>query len=226
MSEESTILEKIDDDKPVRIFLPVKGSSELLRAQCLYRKAEPPHFSLLFRAGCLPVEEIDLKRSCLVTVDLGGPAVSLQAKILELVDSQSLAMVLEKSVNYEQMREYFRVDAATEVVCKSLSRVGHDAGWSVAGETVDISGSGLLVIFPEDPPDHHQCRLEITIPGATPRVVPAMASRIRSRQRDDGSYEVAYHFIDISGEDQDAIIGCCLTLQRKQLQLKVRVRGG
>lgn len=226
MSEESTILEKIDDDKPVRIFLPVKGSSELLRAQCLYRKAEPPRFSLLFRAGCLPVEDLDLKRSCLVTIDLGGPAVSLQAKILEVVDSQSLAMVLEKSVNYEQMREYFRVDAATEVVCKSLSRVGPDAGWSVAGETVDISGSGLLVIFPEDPPDHHQCRLEITIPGATPRVVPALASRIRSRQRDDGSYEVAYHFIDIGGEDQDAIIGCCLTLQRKQLQLKVRVRGG
>ncbi len=226
MSEDSKILEKIDDDKPVRIFLPVKSSSELLRAQCLYRQGEQPHFSLLFRAGCLPVKEFDLKKSCLVTIDLGGSALSLQAKILEVVDSQTLAMVMEKSVNYEQMREYFRVDAATEVVCKSLSRVGPDAGWSVAGETVDISGSGLLVIFPEDPPDHRQCRLEITIPGATPRVVPALASRIRSRQRDDGSYEVAYHFIDIGREDQDAIIGCCLTLQRKQLQLKVRVRGG
>jgi c-di-GMP-binding flagellar brake protein YcgR len=53
-----------------------------------------------------------------------------------------------------------------------------------------------------------------------------MARRVRSRRRDDNSYEVAYHFIDISGKHRDAIIGCCFTLQRKQLQLKVRVRGG
>jgi hypothetical protein len=226
MSENQNILDKIDDDKPVRIFLPVKGSSELLRAQCLYHRTAPPRFSLLFRAGCLPVEEIDLKKSCLVSVDLGGPAVSLQAKILEVVDEQTLAMALEKSVSYEQMREYFRVDAATEVVCKSITREDSALGWSVAGETVDISGSGLLVIFPEDPPEHHQCRLEITIPAPNPQVIPAMARRVRSRRRDDGSYEVAYHFIDISGRHRDAIIGCCFTLQRKQLQLKVRVRGG
>ena len=226
MSEESKILDKIDDDKPVRIFLPVKESSELLRSQCLYQKAEPPRFSLLFRAGCLPIEEIDQKKSCLITIDLGGPAVSLQAKILEVVDEQTLAMVLEKSVSYAQMRQYFRVDAATEVVCKSITREDSALGWSVAGETVDISGIGLLVIFPEDPPEHHQCRLEITIPAPSPQVIRAMARRVRSRRRGDGSYEVAYHFIDISGRHRDAIIGCCFTLQRKQLQLKVRVRGG
>ena len=47
---------------------------------------------------------------------------------------------------------------------------------------------------------------------------------VRAQQLHDGRYEVAYHFDDISTEDRDKIIGCCLVIQRKMLCMKVKVK--
>jgi hypothetical protein len=225
MNTDLSILEGIGDDKPVRIFLPVANSHEMARLDGLYRRTDPPRFTLLFKAGVLP-EGIDLARGAFITVDQGGRAVSLQARIVAVPDGQTVELHLEKSVNHEQLREYFRVDASTEVVCKPLPWQGEkDKGWAIVGQTVDISGSGVLAVFDEPPPaNQNHCWLEITLPGVN-QVITAMASRVRSHRRRDNRYEVAYHFDDISSENRDAIIGCCLTLQRKQLQLRVRVKG-
>jgi hypothetical protein len=94
----------------------------------------------------------------------------------------------------------------------------------MAGTTIDISGSGILASFSSPPPMDSQTRLEITLPTSPPEIISVLAHPVRKQQINENQYDVAYHFEDITIEDRDKIIGCCLRIQRRLLRLKVRVR--
>ncbi len=226
MDSDIAALQEIESGKPVRIFLPLKDSHRV-RAQCVYQETTPPQFTLNFKHGDLAIDEIDRTGSCIVSIDIGGPTLSIEAKILKIVNSQTLEMVIQKSMSHEQMRDFFRVDTETQVISKSFQtrlRKNKNKTWTLKGQTVDISGSGILAVFNEKPPADHQVKLEITTPSAEPQVVHVLASTVRQQELKDGRYEVAYHFDDISTSDRDKIIGCCLELQRKLLRLRVQVK--
>ncbi len=227
MTSDNDILKTIPGGKPVRVFLPLINSSEHFRSQCVYQEISPPEFKLTFKPGALPVAEIDLKKTCIISVDMGGATTSLEAVILEIAGPQTLKMAIQKSISHEQMRAFFRVDATTNVISKSFHPEVFNTDskqWSLKGQTVDISGSGILAVFSEEPPSDAHVRLEIVIPLAEPEVVEVLAHKVRKQKMNNGLYEVAYHFDDISIEDRDKIIGCCLIIQRKLLQLKVQVK--
>ncbi len=226
----SNILEKIPDKRPVRVFLPVKNTKEMYRTQGVFEQEEASAFRLLFTPGELP-QEIDLTKEALISVDLGGPTASIEANIQEIADNgQVLKMVPTKSTNHEQMREFFRVDAATPVVSKSFDNASPNKDpWIISGESVDISGSGILATFDEKIPETKFISLQITLPAedtqtGVSEVVEIIAHQVRSHVLDDGRYQVAFHFDDIMEEDRDKIIGSCLVLQRKMLRLKVRLK--
>lgn len=226
MSPNSNALQNIPNGKPVRIFLPLFNVPERIRAQCVYQATSPPRFSLLFKPGILPVDHIDAQKSCIVTIDMGGPTISLEAMIENVANPQTLQMIVEKSISHKQMREFFRVDAVTRVICSSFHTQFTDQDsepWSLQGQTMDLSGAGILASFAEEPPADKQVHLEITIPLADPVTIKVLAHPVRLQRHGDGRYEVAYHFDDISTEDRDKIIGCCLVLQRRLLRLKIQV---
>jgi len=227
MTSDIDSLKNIPDGKPVRIFLPLKNGPEHFRTQCVYQKTTPPNFTLAFKPGALPVDEIDQEKTCIISVDMGGATTSLEAVIHKLSGPQSLDMTIQKSISHGQMREFFRVDATTNVISKSFHAEVFNTDskpWSLKGYTVDISGSGILAVFSEEPPADAQVRLEIATPMADSEIVKVLAHRVRAQKMNDGLYEVAYHFDDITTEDRDKIIGCCLVIQRKMLQLKVQVK--
>ncbi len=227
MTAQTAIIETIANSKPVRVFLPIIGGKERYRAHCVYQKTSPPNFNLLFTAGILPVDAINVQETAIISVDMGGPNLSLEAKIKAIAGDQILEMIMVKSMSHAQLREFFRIDAATVVIGSSFqSEVFGEQGesWSLAGKTVDISGSGILATFSQAPPMDKQIRLEITLPTLGPETISVLAHPVRSQKISDKQYEVAYHFDDISTEDRDKIIGCCLILQRRLLRLKVQVK--
>lgn len=227
MTSDIQLLETIPDAKPVRVFLPITGKSERYRASCVFEKSTPPKFNLLFKPGVLPTHMVDTTATCLINVDMGGPNLSIAARIKNIASEQILHMILEKSISHEQMREFFRVDATTRVISSSFHPEFFDNNgepWSIKGNTVDISGSGILASFTEAPPAAQQVRLEITLPTSEPEVLSVVAHAVRTQKTGENSYEVAYHFDDIDPEDRDKIIGCCLIIQRKLLRLKVQVK--
>ncbi len=155
-----------------------------------------------------------------------GPTISLEAMIYKVANRQTLQMIVRKSISHEQMREFFRVDAVTSVISKSFHTELFGSGnkpWSTKGQTIDISGSGILAIFDEKPQADHQVKLEITIPSVEPHIIKILAHQVRAQQLHDGRHEIAYHFDDITTKDRDKIIGCCFVIQRKMLRLKVNV---
>ncbi len=227
MAAEKDIIENIPDAKPVRIFIPLLNSLERYRMQGVYQKSTPPRFSLLFKAGALPVDAIDVQKPCIISIDMGGPTISVEAMITEVANPQQLNLIVQKSISHEQMREFFRVDATANVISSSFRPefFGEDDNpWSIAGTTVDISGSGILANFSSPPPMDSQIRLEITLPTEKPETISVIAHPVRKQKISDKQYEVAYHFDDISIEDRDKIIGCCLRIQRRLLRLKVKVK--
>ncbi|MCP4342025.1 MAG: PilZ domain-containing protein [Desulfobulbaceae bacterium] len=226
MSSDSNILQNIPKGKPVRIFLPLLNRPDRVRAQSLYQETEPPKFSLIFKPGLLPVDELDLKMPCIISIDMGGPTISLEAMIQKVANHQTLQMIVRKSISHEQMREFFRVDTVTSVISKSFHTElfsNKNEPWSTKGQTVDISGSGILAIFDEKPQADRQVKLEITVPSIEKDKIKVLAHQVRVHELHDGRFEVAYHFDDITTEDRDKIIGSCLVVQRKMLRLKVKV---
>ncbi len=227
MADQHDSLKNIPDSKPVRVFLPLKDSKERYRIHGVYQKTVSPEFNLLFKAGILPVEVIDTKDTCIISVDMGGPNISLEAGIKDITNAQILHMTVTKLFSHDQMREFFRVDTTTSVISKSFqpalySKEGKE--WSIQGRTIDISGSGILASFSEPPPKDKLIRLEIQLPTVVPETITVLAHHVRTVKVSDDQYDVAYHFDDILTEDRDKIIGCCLKIQRRLLKLKVRVK--
>lgn len=227
MATDKNILETIPDSKPVRVFLPLKNITERYRLQGVYQKSVPPVFSLFFQTGALPLDDIDSKQPCIINIDMGGPSISLEANITEITNAQHLVMTALKSMSHDQLREFFRVDAVTSVIGRSFrsKAKGKDGEeWVLQGETIDISGSGILANFADKPPSDALIQLEISLPTDTPEVVSTLARPTRVVETADNRYDVAFHFDEITTEDRDKIIGCCLEIQRRLLRLKVKVK--
>ena len=227
MTSSRDILKDIPDQKPLRIFLPVKDSKERFRLQGIYESSATPRFNVVFQPGVLPVDFLDTAQSCIINVDFGGPNLSLEANILSIKNSQTLEMIVQKSISYEQMREYFRVDASAHIISKSFrpSLRGQEKDqWVLQGSTIDISGSGILATFNEEPPLDERVKLEITLPTTPSEIIYVLARTVRREEISENQWDVAFHFEDISDEDRDKIIGCCLVIQRQLLRLKVQVR--
>ena len=227
MTAHTDLLKDIPKGKPVRIFLPLRNRLDRVRAQCIYLRTEPPKFSLIFQPGVLPIDDLDINQPCIISIDMGGPTMSVEATIQQIVNPQTLQMIVLKSISHAQMREFFRVDTETSVISKSFhTELFSDKNkpWSTRGQTIDISGSGLLAIFDEEPKADRQVKLEVRIPSIETETIKILAHQVRAQQLHDGRYEVAYHFDDISTEDRDKIIGCCLVIQRKMLRMKVKVK--
>lgn len=223
--DDKAALSKIPDLKPVRIYLPIKNNNQRYRTQAVYKSASPPRFELRFQPGILPLDYLDIEKNCLVNVDFGGPNISMEASIAT-VTPLALGMKAEQLVSHAQMREFFRVDAITDVISKSFQPEffgSQGRSWTIRGKTIDISGNGILAAFSEKPPGDEVVRLELSLPERDAQIIKLLARQVRGQQIDEHQWETAYHFQNISSEDRDKIIGCCLEIQRRLLRLKVDV---
>jgi len=229
MTQSMSLLQAIPDNSTVRVFLPLTDRNERFRVNGIYLREDQSRFSLMFKEGVLPpADRIDMTTPAIITIDLGGPSLSLEGRVIKVVDEQTLSMTVVKSFSHEQMREFFRVDAVTSVISSSFEpevmSEESPTRWRISGRTIDISGSGILATFGQRPPDAPQVRLEIALPTSNREKIRVLAHPVRVVEAQPGIYDVAYHFDDITQEDLDKIIGCCLLIQRQMLRLQAQAR--
>lgn len=227
MNIPTDFINNIPDAKPVRIFLPLQGTDNRSRQQCILQKTSAPRFNLLFEPGTLPVDRLDTRSSCIVSLDMAGQSVSIEAKIEQVVNGQVLEMSVLKAISHEQMRDYFRVDYTMPIIAGSPLPEGFgspEEHWKISGTTIDLSGSGLLAFFHERPPADKLVRLRLPLPDDKSESISFMARPVRTSEVEDDRYVVAYHYEDISDEERDKIVGQCLITQRRLLRLKVQVK--
>lgn len=221
------IFTQIETGKAVRIALPMTDTTEKKRISCVYQVEKPPAFSLLFILGSLPEKGIDKNRKAGVLLDIKGQSVSLTADIKEIINNQIIYLVAREVVSHEQLREFFRVDVTAPLVARPAlpgNALPDEKEWALTGETIDVSASGLLVIFSEPIEQGELVRVELILPTEDTLPIQAVAHVVRNKKITKNQHQIALHFDRIKSEDRDRIMACCFEIQRKHLRLKVQVK--
>ncbi|OQX05565.1 MAG: hypothetical protein BWK76_27325 [Desulfobulbaceae bacterium A2] len=211
---------------PVRIDLPIQEMRRV-RLAAVADVLEGNSYRLIFSQGTLPVARIDRTRTCRILFDSSGQPVTIVAEIENILDDRTMKLRSRETVQHDQLRDYFRVDVNTPVIASSLlppELADEGESWRITGETLDVSGNGLMVALPQSLGENTRIRLEIILPTADLKVVQCIAQVVREQQIQANLFQVALSYEDIAAEDRDRIIGCCLSIQRKHLRLRVRTR--
>ncbi|MBV5318095.1 MAG: PilZ domain-containing protein [Desulfobulbaceae bacterium] len=217
----------IKEGKAIRAAVPLVGVVEKERLHCFYGKAEPPAFTLFFPPGTLSIDQVDTSRTCMVMIDFADQTVSISADISKLLDPQTLELIAQETISHSQSRGFFRVDANTSVAASSttpeeMAQEGEQ--WRLLGDTIDLSGSGLLCSFSEPLEKGKSVRIELTLPTRDMETINAVGHVVRCRKINPSLYHAAFHFDSIDSESQDKIMACCFELQRRHLRMRVQVQ--
>jgi len=216
----------VKDGMAVRTTVPLLGLKEKERLHCFYGKVNPPVFALTFPDDTLVFDQVDTTRLCMVMFDFINQTIIVAASIQAVKDSSTLELVAKETVTHTHARNYFRVDAATKVAASAIPQeeVPQETPiWRLFGDTVDLSGSGLLCSFSEPLEPGVRTRIELTLPTRDMEVIVALGHVVRCRKINEHFFHIAVHFDEIDSESQDKIMACCFELQRRYLRMRVQL---
>ena len=223
MSGIAEIINQLHDSAIATVDIPIeKGESQ--RLKCILKKTQSPSFKLIFPPDILELDQLSYGITCRLIVKLDDGSVNLNVKLNDADGDRTLNCTALESVNPESLREYFRVMISAPV------RASYQPGpreikyraWKLSGHTIDLSGGGVLALFPGKPVNTNRIQLEIDLPGQEAPVI-CQSKVIRTYRMRKKRYQVAFYFEDIDRKSRDIIISCCLQEQRRQLRDKVRV---
>jgi len=220
----SETIKKLVDSETAKIEISTTDN-QIVRLNCIYKESHSPNFFLVFPPKKLP-KNIDLSKHCPVSINAGQTALTLTTEIIEINGDRTLELTAKNSVKPESLREYFRIDAKVSITAKydQESKDSRQKSWVLDGRTLDMSGSGVLAIFPEEPKTKHKITLLINLLENMPPLE-CLGHVIRCKRLRRNSYQVSFHFDYISAKDKDSIISYCLQKQRDQLREKIQVAG-
>lgn len=226
MPSLNSLLEYIKKGKAVRAAVPLVGAVEPERVSCFFGEVVPPKFNLIFPTGTLVVDQIDTSKPVKVMVDYVDQTVAIAATINAILDFQTLELTAVQADSHSQLRNFFRVDAtarvaASSVIPQSIDREGES--WRLLGDTVDLSGSGLLCSFTHPLEIGKKVRIELTLPTGTMDMITAIGHVVRCTELGKDLYHVGLQFDLIDSESQDRIMACCFEIQRRHLRMRVAV---
>lgn len=218
----------VKEGTAVRATVPLLDLKERERVHCFYGKTSPPGFTLSFPDGVLAIDQVDSTRSCLVSFDFTSQTVIVAASIQAIKEPSTLELVARETVVHAHVRDYFRVDASTKVAASAIPQEetpqeSESPIWRLSGDTIDLSGSGLLCSFSEPMQEKARAKIELTLPTKNMEVIVALGHVVRCRKIEEHSYHIALHFDEIDSESQDKIMACCFELQRRYLRMRVRL---
>ncbi len=199
-------------------------SGEPLQLNCVFKEDVAPCFGVVVPPGRL-VESIDQTKPCLMTVllDEERPFV-FTASIRKITSDRSLSLIASDEIDPTSLREYFRVSIALPIKVSAVidAKPQADDNWSLVGETLDLSGSGSLVVFPGECRARTKVQIELDL-GHPQQRVACQGHVVRIKRLRGGRWQTALHFDTISPRVRDAIITACFHEQRRRLRGCVKI---
>jgi len=216
------IINQLEDSALATLDIPIHEGEDQ-RLNCIFKKTESPSFSLVFPPGTLPLEIIRFDTKCRLIVKHHESSLNLNVRIDETDGKRTLYCTALESISPESMREYFRVMISVPIRAsyKPGPREKTDP-WELDGHTIDLSGGGVLALFPGKPLTRNRITLEISLPEQQAPVV-CTAKVVRTYRLRKNRFQVAFNIVDIEAKARDLIISSCLQEQRRQLRNKIRV---
>lgn len=221
-SSINSILRSIKDSSTARIKLATEDGS-VLDLDCIFKEDNPPNFYLMFPPNTLP-EDINLKVNHPISIKQDSSNISLSTTVIEKVNDRTLLFTARSTLDPASLREYFRVNTSTSITVsfESGKQSSSSSRWSHEGHTQDLSGSGVLALFSDEPKNNNHIIIEIFIPSKQ-LTVNAVGHVVRKKKLRNRKWQVSFHFDNISTKHRDSVIQFLLSEQRKQLRENVRV---
>ncbi len=212
-----TIIKNILDSSSAQAVF-ITDDDEQVYLDCIFKKDEAPLFYLVFPPDKLP-DNLALDKNCYLSFKTTSPPIIITAKTEKLINDRTIYLKALKAVDPTSLREYFRVDMSTRLIAsyEPLTKKDQDTGWEITGETIDVSGTGVLALFDEKPKNENNINLLLHLNYYNDSIA-CKARVIRTRKLRKNRYRVAFHIEDIASKDRDKIITCCLHEQRKILR--------
>jgi c-di-GMP-binding flagellar brake protein YcgR len=224
MSDSSltNLVKSIKDSQNAKIKMQTTGGQEV-HLDCIYKESIAPNFFVVFPPGKIPTT-LDNKKKCIISLhDESGESIALTAKIIEVASDRSIELTATTTIDPASLREYFRVDFRTTIKLsyETSSNTDGARNWSFTGQSLDLSGSGILGIFPEEARNKHHIFIELDLTHPQKKII-CIGHVVRTRRLRGGRWHIALHFDDINQKNRDAIITNCLWEQRRQLREKIQ----
>ncbi len=224
MSKIKKIIEQLDNGDRATLDVPmIDGSTEIIH--CVLKKTETsPSLKLLYPSNTIQTENLLYESKCRLVIQHGEGAVNLKVQIEKADNDNALVCTAFESIKPEELREYFRVmiNISIHAIYQPGPKEKKNLPWLLKGKTIDLSGSGVLAMFPGKPQNNNHIQLEMDIPGQNMPIL-CQAKVIRTYRMRQKRYQVAFSFENIEQKTKDMIISCCLREQRRQLREKIRI---
>ncbi|NOQ46677.1 MAG: hypothetical protein GQ559_08415 [Desulfobulbaceae bacterium] len=222
MSAITEIINELQDSAHVIVDIPTRDG-EHRRLTSVFKKREAPQFELVFPPNFLQFEDIELGTKCRLAVKHYDNAINLLAKVDVIDGDRTLLLTAMESISPESLRDYFRVTMNVPIQASHTPgpREVH-APWELTGNTVDMSGGGVLAFLPAKPINKSRIQLLIELPDHSEPVI-CVAHVVRTYRMRKQRYQVAFHFDEIDRKARDQIISSCLQEQRRQLRDNISV---
>jgi len=145
------------------------------------------------------------------------------ARVDKILGERELRLVVTEATAYPQRRRFFRVDANVVLKCHPVGKEGHYI-CEAEPKRVNLSAVGLRFETSNFLKHGEEVSLEMQLPGDDAAQVKCTGRVVRVDFRKDNQVErVAIDLVKILPEEQEKIIKFCLSEQRRQIRLKVRV---
>ncbi|AJF08295.1 hypothetical protein GSUB_17620 (plasmid) [Geoalkalibacter subterraneus] len=159
------------------------------------------------------------------TYDICGPAVVMQAAFREKVSDNQILVDIIKAFEYDQKREYFRVNTSFPI---QFNISGSDLDFSQEflkplGQCLNLSGGGLLFSADARIESSKRVWLDLCLPGKQSEPIGCVARVVRTVKDKEQCWNIAVSFDQIKEADRDEIIQYCFSEHRRHLRLKNEV---
>ncbi|SHO50785.1 PilZ domain-containing protein [Desulfopila aestuarii] len=220
-SSLSNLVKSLQDNQPASIQLSTTDGYAV-SIDCMYKESHAPSFFVVVPPGSIP-ENVNTSAPCLVTLqDETGTSFAINARILDVASERSIELTATKAIDPISLREYFRVDLRTAMtISHETMNPDSSRNWSIKGQTLDISGSGVLGLFSDAPQNSQSLFIEIRLTHPE-KSIQCIGHVVRTNRLRGGRWQVALHFDNITSKDRDSIITNCLWEQRRQLRERVQ----
>ena len=211
------IIKKVKDSEFAKLRIEGRDG-EPLNLDCIYKEDHSPNFFLVFPPGTLP-EGLQFPQECTVSIHSEDDSIVINAVIESQQGDRTLEMTGKELIDPISLREYFRVFFRTSVTAshEPTSSDSTAKPWTVTGDSVDLSGTGILAIFPQELENKHNIFLDFTLPDQE-QSIHCVSYVVRTRRIRKSRFQVALHFDHITRKNRDAVITACLQEQRRQLR--------
>jgi c-di-GMP-binding flagellar brake protein YcgR len=217
-----SIVAALPDRQPATITL-IDSSGQRRQIHCVIKKSDAPSFYLLFTPDTIP-EDIEKDWRCVVAShDTTGEAITLSAGIIEISSKRVIEMVAQKAIRPEELREYFRVNiqAPIEIFYQPEESDVDAEPFEIAGETVDISQTGILSILPDECKITKPLSIELNLPNPAETII-CSGRLVRCKRIRKDRWLTAFHFDNLSSKSREVIAQNCFSAQRQQLRDNIR----